>query len=324
MAKGKKPVLRLRHVFNSVVWGSIASAVFGPYLLLRDAEDYGRTHDIDRATINALSDRTAYIDDNSLPARIQRYTTLSGFFAPRHTAHARANGLDQLFGRCVVALKDHDFRRDIDTTTIYKPQHVTRVPEIVTVANYNRFIALHEMRHCHSDNDKSPLGVEADADIAALRHFDKDGLQSEMARAVLYWRALSLRAAKHDTALALDAAIRGETPPTQEEMKKAGEIFTLIANTSLFEFCRIKYRMPDNFYIKTNEIDPHHMSYYLRHLYRQMKDSLSPLAARRIELHLEAVAYYMPEIARNARQVAREGFPGTTCPGARPHPPAVQ
>lgn len=88
------------------------------------------------------------------------------------------------------------------------------------------YTLLHELAHCDERNARlSPVHQEGDADYQALclmeRYKNRDGLRTDF----LSQAALrdATKAPFHDTVLYLDARLKGETPPSDPEIQKAGK-----------------------------------------------------------------------------------------------------
>jgi hypothetical protein len=151
-------------------------------------------------------------------------------------------------------------------------------------------VVFHEFRHCDSHNRRLDGRVaEHDADVNGVLTLAKELKNPEIARTMLYARALGTIAHGHDTALYLDAAMNNRPLPESaaELTRPTEDAFDL---ASLY----LRNRLDKDYSRGALHNNPTLTAYALTQVMKDYGELLSPTGQRRAELYIEAVQYFMP------------------------------
>lgn len=151
-------------------------------------------------------------------------------------------------------------------------------------------VDFHEFSHCGSDNSAHGM-PEYDADIKGVLLLAKELDNPEIARAFMYARALGTIAHDHDTALFMDAALRGLALPRAQTTLN-GATQDAFALARLYMRNEMKKETGVDYTIGN---DPAATARALETVLKQYGKLLSPAGKRRAELYVEAVQYFMPQ-----------------------------
>lgn len=211
------------------LWGAIHLATTG---LAADDQDYAREQGLDETAVATLSNnRTALFDrdlrgrfalENRLPPNI--LVNGVGYFKSGERGNATANAALSVttFGLmpCVIAKLHADVTVKDFLGFVVRPEHQKPVP--VSATQIHKYVNLHEVRHCASDNfGLSPIYKEADSDWRAIQAIAATEDVTALTDFVLHHRAMYRGDTGHDTALYLYHEIHNLPQPSEEEMRAA-------------------------------------------------------------------------------------------------------
>ena len=292
----------------------------GTGMLFPTGEDYMQSQGLDPALARQLSDNTIRVRQrdfwgtlhaaNDLPTIFGLATTITmmsipgqAYAIPGHNgtgALLRHTPLGQYLHCSVMLQDDVTARETVATLAGVSPHQIENIK--ISDHESRLAVAFHEFRHCDSDNAANEGLAEGDADARGILLLAETLKNPEIARTMLYARALSQRAHSHDTALYLDAAMRGEPLPAdiEETAQPTSDAFALA-----------------DIYMRSAMADdprstPVKTAVALRAIIARYGELLSPAAQRRAELYIEAVAYFMPRALAAAPPV-----PGPALGGPR-------
>jgi hypothetical protein len=255
------------------------------------AEEYLEEQGIDPKVAEILSDTEIRVRErdfwgklhaaNDIPTALGAITTLMALEHPGQAYASRGLLIDQ----CRVMLQEKDVTAR-DFISMLSGIPVDRIENIPMSDKESRLtVAFHEFAHCDSENSKDfPPIPESDADFRAALQTMEVLDNTEIAKTLLYARAMSKQAHDHDTALYLDAKLRGVDAPKAAEMTEPTD--------HAFKLAEI--------YVARNmagDFNPHYVktAKALQAVLEDHGDLLSDLGKRRAELYIEAVEYFVPD-----------------------------
>jgi hypothetical protein len=284
----------------------------GTGMLFPTAEDYLKSQGLDPKLAVELSDNTIRVRQHDFWGRLHAAHDLPsiGFIfssaminmpgqahaIPNHDSlinHALLFTPFSNFVQCPVMLQSPEITAR-DTVAMLGDIPKGRIERLqITDRESQLAVAFHEFRHCASANALDGSLREADSDGTGVGLLAKTLGNPEIARTMLYARALGTEAHGHDTALAMDMVMRGRQLPLDDEAVQQ-------ATRDVFNFAHM--------YMSNNAFDPMPLNDSLKYALA-LRDGLanygelfSPMAKRRAELYIEAVEYFMPDAWEAARQ----------------------
>lgn len=305
--QGLSRFIKLRYAFAFVA-GMNAQYVAAP-LLLDGFDDHLRTRGLDAAVAAGLADHDIYV--HSETGRTQLYDIIkpSLLWDKPESPYALLGAHDRLLGQCRLVLFDLDVRQiaaDLSGTSIDAVRDVSHLQKA-----FNDYIALHEARHCHTDN--RALGnhsSEADADIHALRALAGQEYARELGILVRHFRALGLmKTLSHDTSASLYAEAQGRPLPSEAEIVMTETNIIAAVRMDMMMTCYAEQMrdMPADRLTpaiqatlrQSREGHPAFMPEILQKLYDN--DRLEAAARARVGQYLAAVRYFLPQVGAELR-----------------------
>lgn len=283
----------------------------GTGMFFPTAEDYLKSQGLDPKLAAQLSDNTIRVRQhdfwgrlhaaNDLPSAGMLFSLLminmpgQAHAIPNHGSvinHALRFTPFNNFVQCPVMLQSPGItaRETVAMLGNVPAKQIERIQ--ITDRESQLAVAFHEFRHCASANALDGSLREADSDGTGVGLLAKTLGNPEIARTMLYTRALGTQAHDHDTALAMDMMMRGRQLPLDDKSVQQ-------ATRDAFAFADMYVRnnafnpMPDNETLT--------MALALRDGLANYDELFSPLAKRRAELYIEAVEYFMPDAWAQAK-----------------------
>lgn len=268
--------------------------------LFPSAEKYLENEGIDPEIVNSLTNANVRVHDSKITYKYYHLASqipaLIGIIAYKKSYNPDIEGsiahsdkgipytLHDVFNHGHVRLPPKDLRADdfIQTMTGIPK---SRIENLGLSDQEARMLAsFHEFRHTDDDNGYGRF-AEADSDyhtgIALAKAFNKP----ELEKLPLYLRAANAYAQSesfHQTALSVDAMMRGAPIPSDEEIHSAieeifGKLDQYKKHTSKRQPAAIKYAQS------------------FRAMLNDPNANLSPLGKRRAELYIEAMEFFVPK-----------------------------
>lgn len=270
-------------------------------LLFPRAEDVLKKEGLDPKIAQELAPgKTVYVREDNFLGALHATFDKGPFKAPMHylhyvspNSHVAAftqNNFSYVFNNTSRVYMKPSTKEDIDPLTNALFETSSLSEEI----RYQKTL-LHEIHHA-SDENKMLFGVEkeADCDRYAIEALAREMNDPTLKDKFLNNKSFFFIGGDHDTALYLDAHFRQVSTPTCREMEIANAEAAIVENKILVKMLAQKVLS-----LKNNDniagIRRDVLEKALR--YDPGKEHLSALAARRVELYLQALKVYMPAAA---------------------------
>ncbi len=272
-------------------------------MLFPKAADYAERQGWDPALIEELGAEHARVMGPGSAGILQRLTTIphASFIASASilgglkqifglnafATHGVPYSLHQVFNLCHVHLPSERYLEPARLAWTFSGRTLPRetirddLPQSPQEAAF--ILAVHEFQHCNAENQtlRKPL-KEADSDTVSIRRGIEKYDNPALKELWIYLRALNYRGLSHDTSLILYSVLNDKPAPDPQAVRDAHEEIKALERTYRGETSRIAW------YFRTAE----ERAALFQQMLAEHKDTLSPLAQRRLALYIDAVDYF--------------------------------